>query len=69
MGILLNGMPQPLLDDEVKTLVDEKFQVKRVIKGDSETYLHTKVVYVDRKLMYMGSDNAYKLQQGAWSLD
>ncbi|KAK3312950.1 hypothetical protein B0H66DRAFT_631840 [Apodospora peruviana] len=47
---------------EAETIVREKFHVKRVmgdVNGPRYYYNHSKVVCVDKKLLGMGSDNAY----------
>lgn len=67
--ILLKGMPQRISDADAKALVDDKFQVRRILKNNGEDYLHAKVVCVDMKLMYVGSDNAYpnyNEEHGIW---
>ena len=65
-------MPTHLSDAEITSLVDEKFKIKRVLEDDGKNYLHTKVVVVDERLMYVGSDNAYpnyNEEHGVWIED
>ena len=71
VSVILKGM-EKLSDAEVQTLIDEKFRIKRVLEDDGKNYLHTKVVCVDRNMMYVGSDNAYpnyNEEHGIWIED
>ncbi|PMD12686.1 hypothetical protein NA56DRAFT_712856 [Hyaloscypha hepaticicola] len=62
--------PVPLhLIDKV---VDEKFQVRRALGDTTYYYNHSKIVCVDDKMLYVGSDNAYPSyneEHGAWIED
>ncbi|MCJ1283553.1 hypothetical protein MMC26_002883 [Xylographa opegraphella] len=56
---------------EVDKLVESKFQVKRVLTN-SLWFNHCKVVCVDRRMMYIGSDNTYpnyNEEHGCWIED
>lgn len=54
---------------------DQYFQVKRVMKGDEGNnvhYQHSKIVCIDDRIMYCGSDNAYPSyneEHGIWIED
>lgn len=59
-------------EEEVSDLVDQRVIMKRVLGNTTEHYNHCKVVAVDRKLLYVGSDNAYPCyneEHGIWVED
>jgi len=71
LRIILKGsnlVPQ----NEVDALMDEYLHIRRILKNNGKKFLHTKVICVDEKLMYVGSDNAYPCyneEHGVWIED
>jgi hypothetical protein len=56
-------------ESEVDGVIKELFKVKRVLTNSAALYNHSKVVSVDQKLLYIGSDNAYPCyneEHGVW---
>ena len=76
LKIIMKGMSQSKVaagyavkEEEVDKLVEDKFQVRRSLNNDGHHYCHNKIVVVDRKIMYVGSDNAYPSyneEHGVW---
>lgn len=70
---IMKGLPQgdgggiPLKD--VNTAIERHLHIKRVMKDDGKAFSHSKIVCVDRRAMYIGSDNAYpsyNQEHGIW---
>ena len=64
----VDPVPVHLIDK----VVDEQFQVKRAVGNETWYYCHSKIVCVDDRLLYVGSDNAYPSyneEHGAWIED
>jgi phosphatidylserine/phosphatidylglycerophosphate/cardiolipin synthase-like enzyme len=58
-----------ITEDRVDEVIRNRLHVKRVLKNDGDNYCHNKIVMVDDKLMYVGSDNAYPSyneEHGVW---
>jgi hypothetical protein len=73
LGLNVQNMlpvPLPRTDDSyVDKLLAERVQCKRIMNNDGRVMQHSKVVAVDMKVMYVGSDNAYPQyndQHGIW---
>jgi len=52
--------------------VDDNFIVKRALGNGTDYYNHCKIVCVDDRLLYVGSDNAYPSyneEHGVWIED
>lgn len=64
------GLFVTMIDEKrVDEVIQNRLHVKRIIKNDGEHYCHNKIVMVDDKLMYVGSDNAYPCyneEHGVW---
>jgi phosphatidylserine/phosphatidylglycerophosphate/cardiolipin synthase-like enzyme len=71
LRIILKGsnlVPQ----NEVDSLMEKYLHFRRILKNKAGTYLHTKLICVDEKLMYVGSDNTYPCyneEHGIWIED
>ena len=64
----VDPVPERLIDK----VVDEQFQVRRALGNNTWYYNHSKIVCVDDRLLYVGSDNAYPSfneEHGAWIED
>ena len=64
----VDPVPESLIDK----VVDEQFQVRRALGNNTWYYNHCKIVCVDNRLLYVGSDNAYPSfneEHGAWIED
>ena len=62
------GVSEKQIDKALK----ECLHIRRVGKDDGRTYSHSKIVCVDKKLMYVGSDNMYPCyneEHGVWVED
>jgi hypothetical protein len=76
LAIVMKGMANSRLagcfrtkESEVDGVIEELFKVKRVLTNSEALYNHSKVVSVDQKLLYIGSDNAYPCyneEHGIW---
>jgi phosphatidylserine/phosphatidylglycerophosphate/cardiolipin synthase-like enzyme len=64
------GLYYTMIDEKrVDEVIHNRLHVKRIINNDGEHFCHSKVVMVDDKLMYIGSDNAYPSyneEHGVW---
>ncbi|KAE9378673.1 hypothetical protein N431DRAFT_460007 [Stipitochalara longipes BDJ] len=78
LAILMKGMAAqtwnfPFISaDEVDDVIKKHLKIKRALNDDGTTYCHNKIVCVDDKLMYVGSDNAYPCyneEHGVWIED
>ena len=59
----------PVPMDAIDKVVDEKFKVRRVLGGGKLYCNHCKIVCVDDRMLYIGSDNAYpsyNQEHGMW---
>ena len=71
----MKGLPTDeggIPDKEIDTAMNTLLRFKRVLNDDGTMYQHSKIVCVDRKLMYLGSDNAYPCyneEHGFWVED
>ena len=69
---IMNGLPSTaggLPWDDIDGAIEKHLHFKRVMKDDGAMFSHSKIVCVDRKLMYVGSDNAYPCyneEHGIW---
>jgi hypothetical protein len=64
----VDPVPEHLIDK----VVDEQFQVRRALGNNTWYYNHSKIVCVDDRLLYAGSDNAYPCyneEHGVWIED
>ncbi|MCJ1385496.1 hypothetical protein MMC17_008619 [Xylographa soralifera] len=71
MTAIARGGTIPVSSGEVDELVEIKFEVKRVLTN-SLWFNHCKVVCVDRRMMYIDSDNTYpnyNEEHGCWIED
>ncbi|KAJ9654562.1 hypothetical protein H2201_008983 [Coniosporium apollinis] len=67
-GLLGGGIPE----DKIDAALSKYLHIRRVDKDNGHMYSHSKVVCVDKKLMYVGSDNAYPCyneEHGVWVED
>ena len=69
-------LDEPIKVEDVENIVETRFLVKRVVqvavKPPTPSYIHAKTVCVDRKLLYVGSDNPYphiNEEYGCWIED
>ncbi|KAH7396924.1 hypothetical protein DE146DRAFT_736951 [Phaeosphaeria sp. MPI-PUGE-AT-0046c] len=56
-------------EDRVDEVINKRLHVQRVLNNDGDHYCHNKIVMVDDKLLYIGSDNAYPSyneEHGVW---
>jgi hypothetical protein len=64
----VDPVPEHLIDKVVK----EQFEVRRALGNTTYYYNHSKIVCVDDRMLYVGSDNAYPCyneEHGAWIED
>lgn len=64
----LGGIPEKDIDK----VLSQHLHIRRVGNDDGLLYSHSKIVCVDQKLMYVGSDNAYPCyneEHGVWVED
>ena len=64
----VGGIPEKDIDNALSNLL----HIRRVGKDDGNLYSHSKIVCVDKKLMYVGSDNLYPCyneEHGIWVED
>lgn len=62
----------PVPENLIDKVVDEQFQVRRALGNKTWYYNHSKIVCVDDRMLYIGSDNAYPSyneEHGAWIED
>jgi hypothetical protein len=62
----------PVPENLIDKVVDENFEVRRALGNNTYYYNHSKIVCVDDRLLYVGSDNAYPCyneEHGAWIED
>lgn len=67
-GLFGGGIPE----DKIDIALSKYLHIQRVGKDNGQMYSHSKVVCVDKKLMYVGSDNAYPCyneEHGVWVED
>lgn len=71
----MKGLPYGaggIADKEIDGALQKYLHFKRVMKDDGHFFSHSKIVCVDKKLMYVGSDNAYPCyneEHGIWVED
>lgn len=71
----MKGLPSAaggISDDQIEPALKQFLQFHRVENDDGTMFSHSKIVCVDRKLMYIGSDNAYPCyneEHGVWVED
>ena len=62
----------PVPEQYIDKVIDEQFIVKRALGNGLQWYNHCKIVCVDDRLLYIGSDNAYPSyneEHGVWIED
>jgi hypothetical protein len=62
------GLPPEKVDEAV----DKYLHIRRCLNDDGKMYSHSKIVCIDQKLMYVGSDNLYPCyneEHGIWVED
>lgn len=71
----MRGLPTDeggLPDADIDAAMAKLLHFKRVLNDDGKVYQHSKTVCVDKKLMYVGSDNfypCYNEEHGIWVED
>lgn len=68
LGAYGGGIPE----DKIDAALADHLHIRRVGEDNGKMYSHSKVVCVDKKLMYVGSDNAYPCyneEHGVWVED
>ena len=70
---IVKGLPQGdgggIPYKHVNSAIDRFLHIKRVMNDDGKAFSHSKIVCVDAKVMYIGSDNAYPSyneEHGIW---
>jgi hypothetical protein len=69
---IMLGLPEFKTSQASVDAALKNFHVKRVLDDKGTIYSHSKIVCVDRKLMYVGSDNAYPCyneEHGVWVVE
>lgn len=72
---IMGGLPQGAGDvtwAEIDKALATKLHIRRIEKDDGTMWCHSKIVCVDEKIMYVGSDNiypSYNEEHGIWMED
>jgi len=72
---IMKGLPAEMggiPGEQVEGAVNKYLHIRRCLEDNGQMYSHSKIVCVDKKLMYVGSDNLYPCyneEHGIWVED
>ena len=75
LRVIMNGLPysaEGIDYDKIDDVLANQLHVHRVEQDNGQMWAHSKIVCVDERLMYVGSDNAYpnyNEEHGIWHQD